>query len=662
MSALSWRGVLGASTLFALSASLSLATDSSPPAAESAEPIVTRALEAAVHGDQAGCIRLLKQALERDPEHPLARWHAGFVKQQNQWMPWEAVTREAAADKRLAEYRALRDRRAGTPGGELILARWCRSHKLDAEAAFHFMNVAAFEPGNKEARQFLRGQGLVPGKQPSPAAREATAKERQDCRRDWAGPRVREWDKALQEGSPVVEQLMAETLAEAQDGTALEVLDAVLYERYRDARSAREQQLCQTLCLRWISVLATGDEARTTWPLVRNAVFHPFADARTAAAEALKDRPKIAVAGMLLQLMRAPVEFACSIQVLPDGGLTYRQVFEADGPQGAVRLVNDFSRNVTLPEKAYDQRHARVPDPSAVEGGDQGIANGLATAEVKARQIMIAQAVRSQAQALASVSHTRQNVDRTNQLTGQWNERIAGILRTATGKDFGPDPVKWHDWWESEVSKHYELETPEDQRRKYDPYYDRYGPEEEPVYTRYYYGEQQVYMTLPRPSYVPSAPPGSCFPRGTKVWTKVGPLPIEEVKPGDSVLSQDSGTGELTFKPVVATTSRAPSDRIEIGLGSETIVTTRGHPFWVAGQGWTMAKNLKPGSYLHTASGPAVVDRVKETPAADAWYEYSYNLVVADFHTYFVGELKTLVHDNSPFVEHQGLLPGLAKK
>lgn len=661
MSALSWRGVLGASTLFALSASLSLATDSSPPAAESAEPIVTRALEAAVHGDQAGCIRLLKQALERDPEHPLARWHAGFVKQQNQWMPWEAVTREAAADKRLAEYRALRDRRAGTPGGELILARWCRSHKLDAEAAFHFMNVAAFEPGNKEARQFLRGQGLVPGKQPSPAAREATAKERQDCRRDWAGPRVREWDKALQEGSPVVEQSMAETLAEAQDGTALEVLDAVLYERYRDARSAREQQLCQTLCLRWISVLAKGDEARTTWPLVRNAVFHPFADARTAAAEALKDRPKIAVAGMLLQLMRAPVEFACSIQVLPDGGLTYRQVFEADSPQGAVRLVNDFSRNVTLPEKAYDQRHARVPDPAAVEGGDQGIANGFATTEIRARQMVVAQAMRSQAQTLASVSRTRQNVDRANQLTGQWNQRIAEILRTATGKDFGPDPVKWQDWWESEVSKHYELETPEDQRRKYDPYYDRYGPEEEPVYTRYYYGEQPVYMTLPRPNFRPYIRP-SCFPRGTKVWTKIGPLPIEEVKPGDSVLSQDSGTGELAFKPVVATTSRAPSDRIEIGLGSETIVTTRGHPFWVAGQGWTMAKNLKPGSYLHTASGPAVVDRVKETPAADAWYEYSYNLVVADFHTYFVGELKTLVHDNSPFVEHQGLLPGLAKK
>ncbi len=79
-------------------------------------------------------------------------------------------------------------------------------------------------------------------------------------------------------------------------------------------------------------------------------------------------------------------------------------------------------------------------------------------------------------------------------------------------------------------------------------------------------------------------------------------------------------------------------------VGGEKIVSTLGHPFWEVGKGWTMSKHLQEGSVLHTFNGPVVVKAVQELPAAKEWYAFSYNLVVDDFHTYFVGKNGTLVH------------------
>jgi hypothetical protein len=39
----------------------------------------------------------------------------------------------------------------------------------------------------------------------------------------------------------------------------------------------------------------------------------------------------------------------------------------------------------------------------------------------------------------------------------------------------------------------------------------------------------------------------------------------------------------------------------------------------------------------------------------------SYNLIVADFHSYFVGDQGILVHDNTPRAPTAALLPGLGE-
>jgi hypothetical protein len=131
-------------------------------------------------------------------------------------------------------------------------------------------------------------------------------------------------------------------------------------------------------------------------------------------------------------------------------------------------------------------------------------------------------------------------------------------------------------------------------------------------------------------------------------------LAIEKIRSGDLILAQDVQTGELRYKTVQDVTLRPPAKMIEIGIGSEKIRATRGHPFWVNGKGWLMAKQLKVGDVLHTLKGAVVIDNLQEAPAKEA-----YNLVVSDFDTYFVGNQQVLVHDNLPLQETSAIVPGL---
>ena len=43
------------------------------------------------------------------------------------------------------------------------------------------------------------------------------------------------------------------------------------------------------------------------------------------------------------------------------------------------------------------------------------------------------------------------------------------------------------------------------------------------------------------------------------------------------------------------------------------------------------------------------------------WYEGAYNLIGADFNTYFVGEHLLLVHDNTPRRPHAVAVPALLR-
>ena len=146
-----------------------------------------------------------------------------------------------------------------------------------------------------------------------------------------------------------------------------------------------------------------------------------------------------------------------------------------------------------------------------------------------------------------------------------------------------------------------------------------------------------------------------CLVAGTPVWTELGPVPIERVRVGDRVIACNCETGEIALKPVVRTIINRQKATFRLRTASDTLETTGGHLFWVAGQGWTRARMLKSEMRFHTLTGTVDLASVKPGDKQDA-----FNLVVADFHGYFVGKEKIFTHDNTVQKPTNCIVPGLA--
>jgi intein/homing endonuclease len=142
--------------------------------------------------------------------------------------------------------------------------------------------------------------------------------------------------------------------------------------------------------------------------------------------------------------------------------------------------------------------------------------------------------------------------------------------------------------------------------------------------------------------------------KGTPIWTKTGRRPVESLDVGDLVLSQNVDTGELRYEPVIGRTVRPPSQILKVSIDGGEIKATKGHPFWVAGTGWRMTKELEEGAILCGLNRAARVNSIEPAGQAEA-----YNLIVAEFSTYFVGDKGLLVHDNTPRRPTRVVVPGV---
>jgi hypothetical protein len=645
----------------------------------SAQDLVQAALQAEVSGktDERGL--LLRQAASRDPNYAPARWHSGYVSMGGQWRSIEEVQRRAAADPRLAEYRRLRDAQAGTPPGELTLARWCKQNGLDDQARFHWKRVLLVQPQNLEAQkalgvQWYRGRLLTPEEiKQAQADRAQPAKDRARYRTEakrWQkhwDSQVAQWREAAKRSdSGLASSIRAElaaidfstpTLASA----AINNLHALVLER---SRSDKDQNALRQVGLALVKALDAITEPAATHSMILYSVDHPIAEVRAVAADALKKRPKGTYVPWLLARMVSPIESSYAIVVLPGGGVIYEHSFFREGAEADYRDVRSQSSFFKASVPAPD-----TPPPNGwrtTESSRQRDATNRSNWFAdNTTQVAIASA-KAQTEARAKAIMTERSVERANRATLELNDRIQFVLTRATGADLDANPKAWSDWWYGYGTDEYELDEPDDY------------PGGKPVYETYWYSTSYATASPPpSASYDPPPPaplpPGSpvrrfsCFARGTKVWTLTGPVAIENVKVGDHVLAQHPRSAELAFKPVLAVTARKPSERMKVALGSESILTTRGHPFWACGEGWKMAKDLKVGQRLHTVSGAVTIDALEELAPAKPWETsdtFSYNLVVDDFHNYFVGDRKVLVHDNLLYVFDgpTGPLPGLARR
>jgi RHS repeat-associated protein len=126
-----------------------------------------------------------------------------------------------------------------------------------------------------------------------------------------------------------------------------------------------------------------------------------------------------------------------------------------------------------------------------------------------------------------------------------------------------------------------------------------------------------------------------CFAAGTPLLTPTGDKPIEQFKPGDWILTapDTDPSAPLEAKQVEEVfTNHCPL--LNLHVQDRVIQTTPEHPFWVRGQGWTAAKDLKIGDLLRSHDGQwiPVADLCDSGEVAPV-----YNLRIAEYHTYFVG-------------------------
>lgn len=335
--------------------------------------------------------------------------------------------------------------------------------------------------------------------------------------------------------------------------------------------------------------------------LARFAVLSPSIMVRTEAANLLKDRKLDHFVPEMMASMTAPVRTELQMSRGNDGRLVYRHSLYREAMRSADLLISDT---------IYDGTR------NGTEAAGWRMADGDATARA------------SMTEAFVTLDHIR---------THEFNTRVGETLQKVTDQKHGADAQGWWNWW----NQHNEFIIQGDKA------------------VNIQYAVQTVMTPGSQMNQIRTGDPQAheCLAAGTVVLTNRGDVAIEQIRVGDLVLAQDVESGELTFKPVLETSIRPVDGLLRIEHEKGSFRCSGGHPFWVSGEGWVNARHLKSGMELHSLDGSV---RVSDVVADGS--EQTYNMIVEDFSSYFVGESRILSHDNSIRESTDAIVPGLEQK
>lgn len=157
-----------------------------------------------------------------------------------------------------------------------------------------------------------------------------------------------------------------------------------------------------------------------------------------------------------------------------------------------------------------------------------------------------------------------------------------------------------------------------------------------------------------------------CFAAGTKVSTPNGDRTIESLKVGDVVWSKPEKGGKPFAAKILATHQRTDQPIYRLKLKSvradgkaegETLLVTPGHPFYVpAKRDFISVIDLKPGDLLQSLADGDTDNTSSEVESLEVYLPVgeTYNLTVDVGHTFYVGDLKTWVHNEGPCALPEG--------
>ena len=551
----------------------------------------------------------LAETLKTEPNSAIARWQAGFLRTGNHWIRFEDSGGALPDGESWSSYLEQRARARRTAGEQHKLADWCRTRKLPDQERSHLF--AALTLGAGDATESIAGRlgyRQVAGRWLSS---EQLVEWRELNRR--AEQSLKKWEPQLAKlsnrlsGSPAQREASIARLKKGADNSAVPAIEYLLGGR--DEEAARVA----------VELLRILDGFEASLALARQAVFSPWDTVRQAAGEALKGRSLDHFVPELLGLLSTPIKSEIQVCGRWDSpGVLYYNMILAQESQNQFQVavlttvgrVIDFDNSIEIGRisRRVHQTETALPSNSPL---------GLTDLDR-----VVSDRLRSREDA----------VDRQNELVAEFNRRVSGLLGTVSGQVGMTEPQDWWQWWATYSDVEYDAPKPTTLVTEDD--------------------EVALATTSLHICFTPS-----CFAAGTPVWTDAGLRAIESVAVGDRVLAKNVETGELEYKPVLHTTVRPPRSTVTVRVGDETISCTGGHRFWVSGEGWVKARDLKPQSLLHTVTGNAPIwsEKLGETAR-------TYNLVVADFHTYLVGKTGILCQDLMVPKRTNSLVPGLARK
>ncbi len=586
-----------------------------PKPSSSAIDAVARLLEKESNSETASLDRreMLKPESRPVSDPDSVWWQAGFIHSGGQWLPYENSVAEGEQAANIEEYRKQRTTLAVEPHGAWKLANWCRKNGMLDQERVHLLQVLADrDPTVKSDTVYERlgcrkvGEGWV-----SPQERLETARIKSEIETSF-----KRWESKLAaiiqqlEGTPKQRKLAERRLAEITDPSAVPaILNAFCLST-------------QSMADYGVRTISQIPEYQASRALAGQAAFSPWKPVRTTAIELLKQRKLVEFAPDLLLMLSNPVRTKHNLDVQTDGFRVPN--FRLNWDYAWIEETHDTIR-------VGIRRLFPISSPSGFATGS-GFSPTFARNPSEARAELNARI----GSRLLDLFDQSENLDYTadlmNDARKEINERVGVVLSSCSEMPMTSEPKIWWNWWAN--------------------YSDSQLPTQKNIVV---VDERKTQPNVP--SIAVAQRLHSCLVAGTPVWTERGFVAIEQIQPGDRVLAKDVETGELAYKPVLQTTIRPPTPVHQFEVDGKTIVASLGHHFWISGEGWTKTRELILDHPVHTVTGMRRITLVEDKGEI----EPVYNLVVADFHTYFVGDAMVLSHDVLPpsltNVKIPGILP-----
>lgn len=541
------------------------------------------------------------------------RWQSGYYLSGGEWRGVKDLQKLSDSNALTAYEKQRGDGILGIESHRR-LARWCRSQGELEKAKAHWFGVLEVQPSDPEARKelgyvFEFGRWISVNEM---ALATAKAKRVSEDLKEWM-PKVKEWVGTI-EGTDTKKRLRAvNQLKEVKDPGVIVPLEIAI------------NQVSEDTALHFVRTIQRFQTREACLSLAGIAIAYPSTEIGSTAMEALREFPKEFYVPDLLDLMCTEIELKNQVVTRANGELILQLVQMRE-------LRDKFERNQLDKVMIVGKKGSgKSQNGLAVErvGGGWMVFRAYRTSKGAVLNEVASSIAEKEAQ--RDAESVNAGVQRANEAIRKLQSDIGTVLRGTTLVNLRDDPRMWWEWW--------------------DRYCESYSVGEKEVESRYLEDRSSVALA---PKRVQASDDYSvllprrldCLVLGTLIVTESGLRPIERIRVGDLVLTQDVESGQIALKPVLRTTIRPAASTKEFRLSSGEIVrSTMGHQWWVIGQGWFKTKDLKEGMALRTSSGFATILSLK-----DAGEIETYNLVVDEYHTYFVGQSGVLAYDATELI------------